>query len=189
MPAANTYGHHTLNEYRVTSGSVYESGSNAKPIVAAVVIAVFLGLGAYFYYSTPHNVASAPAANSDMNYQTPAANDSAPANTVDSTATPDAAAAAPATPVTNAGPTPAPAQDSAVNRSDIQSKANVAPAQRAAQPAKPATNPSAKTVTPAPDNSTSTTPDLSTPAPMSPSEPVASGSASPSTAPSDGVGG
>ena len=44
----NTF--HTLNDYRLSTDSVYEGGSHSKLGAGALVVAIFLGVGAYFFY-------------------------------------------------------------------------------------------------------------------------------------------
>jgi hypothetical protein len=171
MTTANTY--HSLNDYRVSTTSVYENGSRSKLGAAAIVIAIFLGVGGYFYYSTPQPSAVVKPASGDMNYQAPAAPDStAPADTIDHASlsyAPNAAATAPSTPAADVNAVRAPAPESALDRTATQSKPNVAPAQpaqRIKQPAKPITKLTTP-FTPASTDSTATaTPDRSSRAPV-----------------------
>ncbi|MGC3980582.1 MAG: hypothetical protein QM808_04900 [Steroidobacteraceae bacterium] len=137
MATANAYNgyHHTLNDYRIVPdlNTNYESDSSSKIGGAALVLAVFLGVGGYFYYSSHRSVESTPA--DGVNYQAPAATDSAlPSDTVDNTVVPEAAdpaalAPAPIDPALNAAPS-APAQDATLNRTPA-SKPSTAPAQPA----------------------------------------------------------
>lgn len=171
MPAINTY--RTLNDYRLspTDESIYENGSHSKLGAGALVAAIFLGVGAYFFYPMyqrgPHTT---PAA--DTQYQAPAATETAtPNNTMDSAAlnsaatpdVPNATAPSPAIAPTDAAT--APAQESKMNRTAIEPKSTAAPAQRT-KPSTKATPTSTREAVPAATGDTTATPDMIKPAPI-----------------------
>lgn len=170
--SANTY--RTLNDYRVSTESVYENGSHSKLGAGALVAAIFLGVGAYFFYPMYQRSENRTPASGDMNYQAPAAPVSAPTDTIDSAATPDAPNAvvpAPAMPTTDTNSTRAPAQESEMNRTATDNKSNAVPAQRA----KPSTKSPAKSTneaTPTAPNAATATPDLTQSAPVGSSQPT-----------------
>ncbi len=184
MAAVNTYG--TLNDYRVSTESVYESGSRSTLGAAALVAAIFIGVGAYFFYplyqrsgdTTPVSVTPS----NQMNYQAPAAADSAPsADTMDSAPmlyAPNAIATSPTIPSTDATATRAPAQDSVLGRTVTENKPSVSPAQpaqRTQQPVKPLTrskSPSESMPT-STGNPATATPEMTTPTPVISPQPVA----------------
>jgi len=158
MPAANTYSHHTLNDYRISGGSVYENSSNSKVIAAVVVIALFLGIGAYFYYSTPRYV-PAPQATEDTTQSpaaTPGAPDgSAPADTMQSTAPADAPAPAAPPASAPAASTQGAVSHDSMNRTAPTSKTDTQHAETK-QANKAVAKPSSEAATATPDLSTST---------------------------------
>lgn len=163
MPAVNTY--RTLNDYRVSTESVYENGSRSKLGAGALVAAVFLGIGAYFFYPMYQRSAQTTPAFDETNYQAPVATDSAAPVAMDSTATPDAPSAAATTPAapieTNA--TRAPAQATEMDRAPAESKP-ARPTQRAKQLTKAPTT--SREAVPAASGDTTATPDMIAPAPI-----------------------
>jgi hypothetical protein len=90
MPALNTY--HTLNDYRLSVEPVSENESTSKWGAAALVIAIFLGGGAYLYYSAHQpsqqgSADTAPVSTSEStNYQAPVTTEGAVESAVPSDA-------------------------------------------------------------------------------------------------------
>lgn len=178
MSATHTY--HTLNDDRPFGDAIYESGSHSKLVSGALVVAIFLGVGTYFYTSTPpHSTETTPASGA-MNYEAPVAPDSvAPADSMESHPdVPDSALLAPAT---NTVTPDAPIQDSTMNRAPAATRSTAAPAQsaqRAKQSSQPLTRPSSDSTPVAAGNVATAVPDMSTPGQIvepqpAPEEPMA----------------
>lgn len=171
MPAVNTYDtyhHHTLNDYRLSVEPAYEVGSSSKVGAGLVIAAIFLGVGAYLYFSS--NNSRSVAASSDTNYQAPAVTNGAlPTDAVDNVALADTnAATSPTMLPAEPSAAGASAQDSVANRTITDSSANAVPTrpvQRTTQPAKPAPKST--------NNAATLAPELSTPAPTIAPEPTA----------------
>lgn len=165
MPATHT--HHTLNDYRLIPDATYENESHSKLGIGALVVAAFLGMGAYFFYPMFSRSQDAEPVSSDMQYPSPAATESATtAGTIDSDPMPDApnaAAAAPTIPSTASAPG-ASTQDSAMNRTATESKPSASPAQRAKQSVKPQTTPPSASTAPSASNATAPS-EITVPAP------------------------
>lgn len=163
MPAANTY--RTLNDYRLLPESTYENESHSRLGAGALVAAIFLGTGAYFFYPMLNRPPEADSASGVMKYQAPTATDgAAPGDTFDDDAMPDASnttATSPIAPSTDTRATGVFTPDPAMSRTATESKPGLSstpPVQRTGPSAKSLTKSAGETAAPSVATSEATAP-------------------------------